>query len=231
MLVMMATGHSEAQLHLTAYLDGGSNNVSDGFYLKSSVIGGFRFGATRVEAGSSQNLVSNRSGFFSGFSASLSRELAIRRFDFEIQGLFMYIPFSELVHESDLGMLVKTESDHFRFKLGTGFRTYRLTQKAVDDHNVLSDRYLRENLNILYLVGYNLKPPDSDWNIGLSLTNIDHFLISQESNPMVFIRAVYELSLPFTLYAESWYKGAGSLNISANHFGFFFRTGIIWRLK
>lgn len=229
LFVMLATGHSEAQLHLNTYMDGGMNNASEGFYLKSSVLGGFQFGGTRVEAGSRQNLVSTGSVFFSGLSATVSEELTIRLFDFELQGLFMYIPFSELVHESDFGILVNIERDHFRYKLGTSFRTYRITQEAVEDYDIVSDRSLHENMNMLYLLGYNVKPAESDWNIGITLSNIDHFLISQETNPMLFLRAVYKLSLPLTVYAESWYKGAGSLNISANHFGFFFRTGIIWQ--
>ena len=62
------------------------------------------------------------------------------------------------------------------------------------------------------------------------MTNIDNFLINQDTNPMLFLQGKYQVTAPLTLYIEPWYQSAGSLNLSANYFGFFIRTGLIWKL-
>jgi len=34
-----------------------------------------------------------------------------------------------------------------------------------------------------------------------------------------------------TVFLDSWYKKAGVFNISANSFGYSFRTGVTWEIK
>ena len=132
--------------------------------------------------------------------------------------------------ESNWGILANIERKHFTWKLGTEFRTYHVTKEAIENFDIESNKNLHENWNMMYLLGYNLYPADNLWNIGIAITNIDHFIINQETNPMFFLQGKYKVSLPLTIYFESWYKSAGTLNISANYFGFLFRTGLIWEL-
>ena len=218
----------QAQLTLSAYIDAGDNNVSEGLYIKSSALGEYQINKFRIEGGAQFDLKNAGSNFLSGGRLIVAREFSIKKFQFETQGLFMYDPFSPLVHESNWGVLINIPREHFNYKLGTEFKTYHITNKAENDYNITSNKKLNENRNLIYLVKYVLKPPDHKWNAGASITNTDHFLINQETNPMVNIEGRYAISSPLTLYVESWYKSAGSLNISANYFGFFFRTGIIW---
>jgi len=82
----------------------------------------------------------------------------------------------------------------------------------------------------MYLIGYNLKPIDHDWNVGITITNVDHFIINQETNPVFYLHGKYQVSKPLTLFGEWWYKSAEAFNISVNHFGFFFRTGLVWKV-
>ena len=229
LLIFLFSNKTEAQLRLSAYIDAGENNVSEGLYVKSSLLGSYQMNRYRVEGGSQFDLKSAGSGFFSAAGMIVTREFSIKNFQFETQGLFMYNLFSPLVHESNLGVLVSIQRKHFNYKLGTAFRTYRITDMAGEEYDITSDKRLYENRNLVYLINYMLKPAGNRWNAGASVTNIDHFLINQETNPMVNIEGSYEVAPPLSLYVESWYKSAGSMNISANYFGFFFRTGIIWR--
>lgn len=229
-LALMVSAGLEAQIRLGAYIDAGDNNVSDGFYCKTALSGSYQLGRNRVEGGCQFDLKSNSTNFLTGTILNFTREFSVKDFDFEIQGLFMDNFFSELVHELDWGALAIIERKHFTCKLGTEFRTYHITRQASEDYDIESNKNLHENWNIMYLLGYNLKPIDNKWNVGISITNIDHYLINQEINPMFYLRGKYDISSPLTLFAESWYKSAGMLNISATYFGFFIRTGLIWEL-
>ena len=228
-LSLLLSARMQAQITLSTYIDAGENNVSEGLLIKSSVLGSYQINKFRVEGGAQFDLKNAGSGFFTGGSLIVAREFSINKFLFETQGLFLYNPFSPLIHESNRGVVINIPRKHFHYKLGTEFKTYNITNRAKNDYDITSNNKLNENWNLIYLVKYNLKPPDHKWNAGASITNIDHFLINQETNPMVNIEGRYDISSPLTLYIESWYKSAGSLNISANYFGFFFRTGIIWK--
>ncbi len=230
LLLMTAFQQTEAQVRISTYIEAGENNVSDGLYLKNSFLGDYSFGKTRIEAGSQFDLLSAGPNVFTGVAAGIAREFSLKRFIYEVQGFYMYSSFSDLVHESNLGALINVERNHFDYKLGLEFRTYRITDAAADSFNLRSNRKLHENWNIVYLVSYRLKPADNNWNTGIAISNIDHFLVNQETNPMLNIHGSYAVSSPLELYAEIWYKGAGSLNISANYFGFFIRTGLIWKI-
>jgi len=221
---------SNAQVQLSTYIDAGENNVSDGLFIKTSVWGNYQLNKIKISGGGQFDLISASSNFFTGVTLIVSREFMIKEFPFEIQGLFLSNFFSDLAHEYDWGLLANLELKHFVFKLGTEFRTYHITQKASEEYEIESNKNLHENWNIMYLVGYNVKPMDYKWNIGLSITNIDHFIINQDINPMIYLQGKYRVTPPITLYIEPWYQNSGTCNISANYFGFFIRTGLIWKL-
>ena len=221
---------SHAQFQISTHFDFGENNVSEGIFIKNSYLGIYQFGKNKISGGCQFDLISRGTNFLTGSNLKVSRDFTIKEFPFEIQGLFMYNPFSELVRESIWGALVKIQRKHFVYQLGTNFRTYKVTGEAVDDYDQESDNKIRENWNLMYLLQYNLHPPDHKWNMGVSLTNIDHFIINQETNPVLYLHGHYTFTAPVTLYIESWFKNAGAFNISSNYFGFFFRTGILWKL-
>src|SRR6056297_2191594 len=170
LLLMPAFLETEAQIRLSTYIEAGENNVSDGLYLKGSFLGAYCLGKTRIEAGSQFDLKSSGPNVFTGVAAGIAREFSLKRFIYEVEGFYMYSTFSDLVHESNLGGMINIERDHFTYKLGTEFRTYRITDAAADSFDIRSDRRLHENWNIVYLVSYRLKPADNYWNTGIAIT-------------------------------------------------------------
>lgn len=220
-------GQSKAQL--ATYLDLGSNNVSDGLFIRTAGLGSYQKGKFHFDGGLQFELKNTSGRTFTGAKILGGREFIIKDFSFEAQGLFMYNPFSDLLYEMNWGVLLKAQRKHFFYKLGTNFRSYHIP-KSISDDNLQGTNALQENWNLMYLVGYNLKPIDHKWNVGISVTNIDHFIINQETNPVLYLQGKYQVSKPLTLFSEAWYKSAGAFNISVNHFGYFFRTGLIWQL-
>ena len=220
-----------AQPQVSAYTDIGKTSVSDGLLMKIAGLAHYQFGENKVETGFQFDLKSNNKKVFSGFNIKASRNIWIKNFPIEVKGFYVWTPYSDILHETNWGLLLHVKRNHFIMKIGTNFRTFAFTQEAIKYYDLEEGTKIHENWNLMYSFGYYLKPFENNWNIGLSITNIDHFIINQETNPIFNLRALYELSSPINLFVESWYKSAGAFNLSVNHFGFFFRTGIIWDIN
>lgn len=220
----------DAQFHLTAYNDLGRNNVSEGIFARAALSTGYQAGKSRVAYGNQFNLKNHNPNLFSGAYLNISRAFELKGMSWRASALFMYNLISRHIHETNWGVAVNSDTKHFRYMLGTNFRTSHLTMKVTEDYGINSNTKLREKWNLMYLVSYYLKTLEHRWNTGIVLTNTDNFHISQDTNPMVALKAQYRLKAPLTLFVESWYKQAGVFNISADSFGFYFRTGMQWEL-
>lgn len=213
------------------HFDTGENNVSNGLFIKTAGFGAYRSGKTKITGGCQFDLKSINANILSGSAITVAREFSIKGFPFEIKGFNVYNKYSELLYDLNWGILINIKRNHFTYQIGTDFRTYGYTKHAIKEYGIESQNKIHENWNLIYLVGYNLKPLDFKWNVGLLLTDIDYFIIEQETNPMFNLHARYKVAPPVTLYFESWYKSSGALNLSVNYFGFFIRTGVIWEIN
>jgi len=205
--------------------------VSEGLLLKMADLTSYHFGRNKVEAGIQIDVLSNNERFVSGYNFNFSREWMIRSFPIETEAFFILAPFSDFLRETNWGMFAGIYRNHYTIKIGTNFRTYAYNREAVNSYSFETDTRMHENWNIMYSFNGYLKPIDHIWNIGLSLTNIDHFIINQESNPIINLGFGYKFKPSLKAYFESWYKSAGALNLKVNYFGFFIRTGIIWEFS
>jgi hypothetical protein len=191
----------------------------------------FKSGKNILEAGFQTDLKNNKFGF-SGYTLNASRILKIREIPLELRGFCTWTYPSEILEETNWGAFLKMRQKHFEMTIGTNFRSYNLRQKAIKDFEINTKKTtVHEIYNIMYSFSYYIKPSDDIWNIGLSVTNIDHFIINQETNPVFNLTGLYRISSPVSLYIQGWYKCAGVTNLELNHFGFFFRTGITWNIN
>jgi hypothetical protein len=222
---------SAAQVSLSLHLDAGKNNVSEGLFLQTAAFGEFHHEKNGISGGFQVDLKGPGSTVLSGSLLKASREFSIGEFPFKIQGLFVYNRFSELLYEYDWGILAGIDRRHFEFNLGTNFRTYGISRLAQERYDIYSHKKIHENWNLMYRATWNLKPAGNDWNAGLTLTNTDYFIIEQETNPVLYLKGTWKVSSPVTLFLESWYKSSGAFNLRVNHFGYFFRTGVLWEIN
>lgn len=190
----------------------------------------FRTGNLSVFTGVQQDIFSPSENFLTGATMKIGWDFPVEKFPFQLESVFLYNPFSHWVQEFNWGLMAKVKREHFKFQLGSGFRTYFLTQKAVRETGSHSNSRINENWNLMYLAQYNLKPDKNNWNAGITFTNTDIFLINQESNPMFNLNGRFDFNNALSIFTETWYKPAGMLNISVNYFGFFVRTGITWKI-
>ncbi len=217
-----------SQFRVNPFVEGGKNVVSEEFLIKASVLGDYSFGNTGVFGGAAFDIKTSGNNLLSGLLLGVSGDFNIREFPFQAGLFLMYNMSSDLIHTSHPGVFINIERQHFSFKLGTEYRSYHITRKALNDYNLENNKHLHENFNLIYRISYNLKPADNEWNIGMSVTNYDYFLINQETNPMLCIFGKYEITKSLEIFAECWYKQAGMFNISVNYFGYLIRTGLIW---
>lgn len=221
-----------AQPQVSAYTDIGLNNVSDGLFLKSALFGACRFGKNRVETGFQIDIINKNHFMFSGYTINASRDLDIKGLPFELQAFCTWTSYSEILRENSWGALFKMRHKRFEMSIGTNFRTYAFRKQAIIDYKIEKSAIrIHENFNVMYSFGYYIKKTDDQWNIGLSLTNKDIFIINQETNPILCLHGLYKPGSHMCLNAEFRYKTAGTTNLAMNHFGFFFRTGILWNFN
>jgi hypothetical protein len=221
-----------AQPELTVFADASKNVLSDGATLRSVIIGSYRLGNNRIDAALRANVENGNNTVLSGYSINGSREFRIKNFPFSINGFWLWIAPSDILKETDYGCFISMKQKHFEMKIGTSFRTYGFRKKAIEDFPIENgETKIHEKFNTIYSIAYNLRPSYSRWNTGVTLTNIDYFLINQETNPYLNLHMSYKLSSPVKLFAEAWYKNAGFLNMSSNYFGYAIKIGLIWKIN
>lgn len=231
-LLLFVIIEANAQVQIQSYFDIGSNNVSDGSFVKNVFRGNYQYQKYKIESGLQFDWRSNNPNTLTGFDVIGSREFAVKEFPFDVKGYFMLNRFSDIAHETNWGIKLETRKlEHFLFALGTNFKSYKINSDAREEYNIdKQNSKLNENFNLIYLVSAYLKPHTHNWNIGLSLTNTDYYVINQSTNPIFNLQATYKVKPKLNLFMETWYKQAGMLNINANYFGYFFRGGITWKI-
>ena len=223
---------SHAQIRLQTFVDIGENNASEGVYIKNVYRGSYQYQKYSLEGGMQFDIMSNNPNVLTGFDIIGSKTFQIKNFPFDVNGFFMLNRFSDLMHETNWGASIETKKlKHFLFALGTNFKTYKINSAAREEYGISkSNSKLSENFNLIYVISAFLKPHDNIWNVGLSCTNVDYYIINQSTNPVFNLQMKYKLNSGLILYLDSWYKQAGIFNISANYFGYFFRGGLIWEI-
>jgi hypothetical protein len=218
-----------AQPGMNVYADAGKSCVSDGLFIKSAAIGSYEFGKSKVEAGVQANLKCNGHPMFSGYCVSASREQVINASVLSARGFFTWASSNGVLRETNWGVLFSMKHKRFEMSVGTNFRTYAFKAGAVQEYKIGEEACMfHENFNLMYSIGCNVMPTDDRWNVGLSVTNYDYFTINQEVNPALRLRGLYKPGSQVCLYAEVWHQNAGLLNMSINHYGLLFKTGVSW---
>ena len=217
---------ANSQVELDYLLDLGQTNVSQGLYISTALVSAYSFDKYALKAGAQFQLIHPSSRVFSAAEFVAGRRFCVGKQTLEAEAFYLYRNFSSLMFISNWGLAVSTRLRHWQFDLGQDFKSYRVREKALSYET--EGNVLRENFNLIYHIAYFINSPEKTWNISLSLTNKDHFLINQETNPMLSLRAESFVSSTMKLYLENWYKPAGALNMSAHYFSYFLRTGLIW---
>jgi hypothetical protein len=220
-----------AQYVLEGQMDLGNNNLSRGLYLQFSNIGYYEKQYWGMQAGYQLGLVQPQDVFFNSWYVNAYGKIPLGKIKLDLGGEYLWAAFSPEMREINWIVLAKTSLKHWRFALGNNSRIYRLSREtAKTDSEADPESRIIEGGNMMYSAGFMLKTDENRWNLTLTITDYDHFIIQQETNPIANIRFDYRLKEPICLYSELWYKSAGFFNIRVNYFGMLFRIGMQWKL-
>jgi hypothetical protein len=221
-----------AQLGVQSYLDAGKNNVSEGVYLKSALRADYGLEDYHFETGIQFDLIHNNPKVLSAFDFVGGRNLAIKEFPIDVKAFFLLNRFSDLLHEINWGLRAGTiKFEHWNLELGTNSKTYVINRGVRERFGLENSRNrVTEALDLTYLVTYLLMPHENDWNVGLSLTNVDYFLVNQSTNPSFKLLSYYKPIPKLTVNLSARYHQAAIFNIYSSHFGFIIRGGARWEI-
>ena len=217
---------SNAQTKLSFQTEVGHTNVSEGMFLKTALGASYEIKGFEIETALESDVISEEQKLISGWNLSVLKEFEIAEREFSVKPYFIYSPFSGLLSETNWGLLLGTAFNKFSVSLGTGFRTMTYSDEVTPDEN----RRLHENFILLYNLKYSFLDKDSKWKLQAAVTNTDHFLIHQATNPVLSISGAYQLNESLALFSEFRYKTAGMMNMHVNYFGTLLRAGIAWEL-
>lgn len=222
--------HSFAQAQFAVISDIGKSQVSKTAYLTTSLLGNYRHKNSFLSTGIENTLMGANSSFISGFQSLLSKKFQHRLFTIDFCGLYIWNRASELIREHNAAAFFIVAVKRFSTEFGTHFRRLNYSNQAVKNYSLQHTASIWENWNMVYSFDFFLHPQNHYWNISCGATNRDYFSISQETNPLFYIKGMYEFKNKMTPFFETWYKSSGAFNASVNYFGFFVRTGVKWNI-
>jgi len=213
----------------SAYTEAGSNNISDGLFIRTAGAGILQAGNLSFEAGMLLNLVNRREKLLSAIALGGSRSFKTNhRFHFTTGGYAKWSFPGDLIRHSDLG--IESDICFPRFSAGAGinFKSYRLSRDAVNEFDPDYGTRVSENWNLVYSLRYMIKRDGNTWNLGIGVSNTDYFIVSQLTSPALNLNGYYNVTRRLTIFGEARYLCTGVMNTNINHFGTVIRGGIKW---
>jgi len=222
----------KAQVTHEVYADAGSSTVSSGVFIRPAFLVEHRYGDYYGGAGFRWTFPATVEKKFSGWQVSAGRDFTIRKIPFSARLFFMNSPTTDISRERNMGFLLMHDRRHLDIHFGYHLRNYHVDDlSGSTDPAGDYDGNMWEYRNFIYRGTLRLNEPGADWNLSASVTNYDHFLYQQETNPMLNVAGRYRIMPALQLRLSAWYRGAGMLNLHPNHYGFYLRTGIVWQLE
>jgi hypothetical protein len=220
-------------VNLNWYTDLAKNNTCSGFRGRMAVVTTLGIKDYQLKTGFLWTWPRQIEVNYSGWFVHAGGYFRIRKPTFEVTILYLVNLVSANVRETNLGVTLGYTGRHFSITLGNNSRTYLFLKKGYREKglNEAAGNAIIEPRNFMYSFAWNLKPKNHPWNTMLRLTNFDHFLIQQETNPMLALLLPVQFGKNLTLCPEFWYQPAGLLNLQVNYFGYYVRLGVTWKLR
>lgn len=220
------------QLKQSVYMDAGSSTVSNGLFARPALTTSYGFNSFYGSTGFQWTFSSAERNALSGWFINGGSKFTVREIPFSAHLFYLVNPYTKSIRESNFGGAINHELSRFDIHFGYHIRRYRLNESAIEQGERLSGPALSiwEYRNFIYRGTLHLKKRNAPWNLLVSVTNYDYFLLQQETNPMVSLAGYFRISDAVKIQSSLWYQGSGMSNIHSNHFGFYFRTGIVWQV-
>lgn len=172
--------------------------------------GGLTFSATR----------SNR---LDGIRIHGQRKLPLREHGSRLNVFYQWTPFSSRIQEQHIGGYFNYPIRKWDLSLGFNSQIISL-RPGYRAKKAEPQKRLWEAFNLLYRAEFT-QPINQQANLKLALTNYDHLLLNQESNPFLLVGGDYQIGKQSKLYFDIAYLEAGLFNIRVNYYGVYAKLG------
>lgn len=230
-VIVVLSSPAFTQFIQSGILDVGNSTISSGMYARPALVSQYIKNEFHGSAGFQWTFSNVERRNFSGYNISAGADFLLKEMPVTADLFYRNNPYSSLTRESNFGFICSHSLPHLEFKLGYHMRHYSLRRGAdeLSDLDPDADLAIWEYRNFIYRATYSLKETNATWNISVSLTNYDHFLIQQETNPLFSIQGCYQLTEALSISAEIWSQNSGMLNLHPNYYGYYLRTGVAWK--
>ena len=219
------------RINQNIYMDVAKNILNEKAVFRCGSVSTLGFRDLFLQAGIAGSYPDHNSLRIKGWFINLGSNFRIKKVPFECMAFYRVNPFSKIIHETNWGIILGYNSKHFCIRLGNNYRIYKIQKNALEyKMQDGADTRIIEPRNIMYSITWSIKPVGHKWNLSLTLTNFDHFLVQQETNPMSALEFSHRINEKLRIYTEVWYQNAGMLNLQVNYFGFNVRTGLTWQI-
>jgi hypothetical protein len=218
-----------AQPSVKSFAETGQNNIYSKGYFSYFISPSYDLVDDSFDAALLFSFGGDREKNFGGYSLRYTRKFSLLRQDFSVSGSYLWVPFSTELRETNLCIVLNYTLPHFQFTLGNNYRTYRFSKEFIRSDVNATGRYrIIEPGNLMYTFQYRVNREEKLWNLMLSVTNNDYFMIEQETNPMLLLKGTYQVNGNLSSFMDIGYKTAGLMCIKVDYFGYFFRLGMKW---
>ena len=219
-------------MKLDAFATVGENYTSDGVFANIGQMSDYSIKKFNLNCGIEFNLIDRDTKVLSGIIGAANYDLGLEKSELKAGIFYCFRPISSLINERNWGISIKQRLNHWKFELGSNFRSFKFNKNSIENFNIIvGDEKISEAWNLFYSVQYKIKDCESKWNAYVNLTNRDVFVIQHETNPMINFGLEYNFPDHLTkLYLDLWYQTAGFGNIRVNYFGYYFRFGALWKI-
>lgn len=144
--------------------------------------------------------------------------------ELQIQEKFLYNSFGAWnIQEYSIFGGLRLFTTHFDGLLGVSSRLIKPLQPITYESIV-------EPFNWQYDVGLRLFKTSNPWNLRLGASNFDTFYFERMESLILSLKAEYNISKKISLYCNGILNPAGNFHLSANYYGYYIQTGMIWNI-
>ncbi len=224
--------YMHAQVSLITFFEAGDNAVFNTGYSGYYFSPGYTYKNFNLETAISWSFSAYKETRLDGYSVHGSYSFNVFRIPLTATGFYLRKSLSTELRSGNWGFLMEYETLHFNIVLGNNYRNYRFKNNYLPGDGLQADDLrIVEPWNLVYSITYCLNTKEKEWNVGITLTDTDHHLIEQETNPLVNLKGSYRLKHNIEPFIIIGYKSAGFFNIKVNYFGYYFKTGLSWSFE
>jgi hypothetical protein len=221
-----------SQLSTSCALETGNNVVDRNSYGASLLLVRYQINKYQLEAGSSEKFSNQKDNLTNGYFLYAGRNFQIKNISFRLSAKYIMNPTTSIIRDQNIGIYTGFSLHHFDILLGNNYRIYGLSRKYRKENDFgFSNASVKEPVNLIYDFTYRLMDMDHKWNLRGSVTNLDYFIVHQETNPMLKLNFTISFNDRLNLFSDLYYIRAGFMNIRVIYYGYLIRAGIQWKIK